>query len=444
MIRLRSSHNGPIINDTEARPTGELDGDRPPVSLFWTFLDPTSDSAKAFYGLSRATSMEEFEQAAALHTSPGLNLIYADVEDNIAMWAIGLIKRWPRSNNGFSLLNGSTSEDAFRGYQPFASNPRVINPPEGHVFSANHPYPDSNPRRQLPGYYAPSERAERLAELIDTGDTFDLSQFKAMQLDTRRPQALAMLQDALPLFDDRLLRADLRAPAARAVEILNQWDGSFQRDEVGAAVFQRWQDHLLEALFADELQDSFAVFRNTAMAEKSLFSLYWKPASPWWDNRQHPIMDGRQAAIEQAWIRTVETLSEDLGVEPRTWTWARLAVLQHKHPLSQRLPLGRLLNSQATAVDGGRESLNSMSFDSGESQYEIKAGPSTRRLIDMADLNGTLSISPMGQSGHPLDTHYADQAELFNEGRYRGQLFDWLAIRALPDRLVIEPGKAAR
>lgn len=444
LIRLRSSHNGPIINDTEARPAGELDGDRPPVSLFWTFLDPTSDSAKAFYGLSRATSMEEFEQAAALHTSPGLNLIYADVEDNIAMWAIGLIKRWPRSNNGFSLLNGSISEDAFRGYQPFASNPRVINPPEGHVFSANHPYPDSNPRRQLPGYYAPSERAERLAELIDTGDTFDLSQFKAMQLDTRRPQALAMLQDALPLFDDRLLRADLRAPAARAVEILNQWDGSFQRDEVGAAVFQRWQDHLLEALFADELQDSFAVFRNTAMAEKSLFSLYWKPASPWWDNRQHPIMDGRQAAIEQAWIRTVETLSEDLGVEPRTWTWARLAVLQHKHPLSQRLPLGRLLNSQATAVDGGRESLNSMSFDSGESQYEIKAGPSTRRLIDMADLNGTLSISPMGQSGHPLDTHYADQAELFNEGRYRGQLFDWLAIRALPDRLVIEPGKAAR
>jgi penicillin G amidase len=85
-----------------------------------------------------------------------------------------------------------------------------------------------------------------------------------------------------------------------------------------------------------------------------------------------------------------------------------------------------------------------MSFDSGESHYEIKAGPSTRRLIDMADLNGTLSISPMGQSGHPLDTHYADQAELFNEGRYRGQLFDWLAIRALPDRLVIEPGKAAR
>lgn len=444
LIRLRSSHHGPIINDAGAQPDGQIDPDRPPVSLFWTFLDPSSDSAKAFYGLSRATSMEEFEQAAALHTSPGLNLIYADIEDNIAMWAIGLIKRWPKSNNGFSLLNGSISDDAFRGYQPFASNPRVVNPSSGHVFSANHPYPGSNPRRMLPGYYAPSERSERLAELLDNESTFDLSQFKAMQLDTHRPQALAMLQDALPLFDDRLLRADLRAPAARAAEILGEWDGSFARKEVGAAIFQRWQDHLLEALFADELQENFAVFRNTLMAEKSLFSLYWKPASPWWDNRQQPIMDGRQAAIEQAWIRTIETLSDDLGIEPRTWTWARLAVLQHEHPLSQRLPLGKLLNSEATPVDGGRESLNSMTFDSGEPTYQIKAGPSTRRLIDMADLNGALSISPMGQSGHPLDPHYADQASLYNEGRYRGQLFDWLAIEALPDTLILRPGKAGR
>lgn len=444
LIRLRSSHHGPIINDLPAQSASGLESDRPPVSLFWTFLDPANDSAKTFYGLSRATSMEEFEQAASLHSSPGLNLIYADTDDNIAMWAIGLIKRWPKSNNGFSLLNGSTSDDAFRGYQPFASNPRTINPRRGHVYSANHPYAESNPRRRLPGYYAPTERSERLGELLDNDNTFDLSQFKAMQLDTRRPQALAMLKDALPLLQDSLLSADLRAPAARAATILAEWDGSFNRDQVGAALFQRWQDHLLEALFADELQDNFAVFRNTLMAEKSLFSLYWKPASPWWDNRQQPIMDGRQAAIEQAWIRAIESLSADLGIEPEKWNWGRLALLQHKHALSDRLPFAGFLDSQTTAVDGGRESLNSMSFDSGGPTYQIKAGPSTRRLIDLADLNGTLGISPLGQSGNPLDSHYTDQAELYNEGRYRSQLFDWLAIKALPDHLLIEPAKRQR
>ncbi len=444
LVRLRSSRHGPIINDPLGQSAEDLENDKQPVSLFWTFLDPANDSAKAFYGLSRASSMDEFEQAASLHTSPGLNLIYADIEDNIAMWAIGLIKRWPNSNNGFSLLNGSTSDDAFRGYQPFAANPRMVNPAKGHVFSANNPYPQSNPSRLLPGYYAPSERAERLGELLNNNDTFDLSQFKAMQLDTHRAQALAVLRDALPLFNDQLLSADLRAPAARAAATLAEWDGSFDRDEVGAAVYQRWQDHLLEALFADELQENFAIFRNTLMAEKSLFSLYWKPASPWWDNRQQPIMDGRQAAIEQAWIKTIESLSQDLGIETQNWTWGRLAVLQHKHPLSERLPLAGFLDSEATPVDGGQESLNSMSFDVGEKNYQIKAGPSTRRLIDLADINGALSILPMGQSGAPLDPHYDDQAALYNEGRYRGQLFDWLAIEALPDHLLLVPGKARR
>jgi penicillin amidase len=439
LLRLRSSQHGPIINDPVPQVSKPPTDPSPPVSLFWTFLDPANDSAKALYGLSRAQNMQEFEQAASNHTSPGLNLIYADTQDNIAMWAIGLIKRWPKSNNGFSLLNGSIADDAFRGYQPFASNPRVINPAQGHIFSANNPYAESNPRRRLPGYYAPTERFARLGELLDNDNTFDLSQFKTMQLDSVRPQALAMLNDALPLFDDQLLSVDLRAPAARAATILAEWDGSFGRDSVGAALFQRWQDYLLEALFADELEENFEVFRNTLMAEKSLFSLYWKPASAWWDNRQQPVMDGRQAAIEQAWIATIESLSDDLGIETQNWTWDKLAVLQHKHPLSDRFPFAGFLDSDPTPVDGGRESLNSMTFESGGPMYHIKAGPSTRRLIDLADLNGTLSISPMGQSGYPLDPHYSDQAMLYNEGRYRSQLFDWVAIKALPDQLLMQP-----
>lgn len=442
LLRMRSSRHGPIINDPA--PGLVLDADtaaRAPVSLFWSFLDDNNDAAEAFYGLARANSMDEFEQSAALHGSPGLNLLYADVDDNIAMWAIGRLKRWPNSNNSYSLLSGSSGQDDFLGYQPFSANPRVINPASGHIFSANNPYPAGSPRRVMPGYYAPSERAERLAELLDNDSQFDLSQFKDMQLDTRRPQALAMLEDALPLLGDQLLRKDLRAPAARAADILGEWNGTFTREQVGATLFQRWQDHLMEALFADELGEQFGVFRNTYMAEKSLVSLYWKPSSPWWDNRLQPIMDGRQAAIEQAWVKTIESLTDELGIEPDSWTWDRVLSLQHTHPLSERLPVSRFLDSQPAAVDGGAESLNSMTFDSGGQGYRIKAGPSTRRLIDLADVNRSLGINPLGQSGNPLDPHYRDQAALFNQGRYRGQLFDWQAIQALPDQLSLQPKK---
>jgi len=445
LFRMRSSRHGPIINDPAP---GQLTADqaqRAPVSLFWSFLDAENDSTAAFYGLPRATSMLEFEQSAALHGAPGLNLIYADIEDNIAMWAIGRIKRWPYSNNSFSLLSGSSGRDDFQGYQPFSANPRIVNPPKGHIFTANNPYTNGNPRRQIPGYYAPAERNQRLGELLDNNDIFDLADFKNMQLDTHRPQALAMLQDAAPLFDHALLRPELQAPSAQALAILNEWDGSFTRTQVGATLFQRWQDQLMEALFADELGDQFSVFRNTDMAEKTLFQLYWKPASPWWDNRLNPSMDGRQAAIEQAWIKTIESLTSQFGINPQDWTWSKVATLQHRHPLSDQQSIGGdFFNTAPVPVDGGSESLNSMTFDTGSDHYAIKAGPSTRRLIDLGDLNGSLGINPLGQSGHPFDRHYMNQADMYNEGRYRGQLFDWQAIHALPDNLVITPGRRVR
>lgn len=438
LIKTRSTRHGPIINDLP----GSLE--RQPVSLFWTFLDPTNDSAKAFYGFTKARSMEEFQAAAADHSAPGLNLLYADTEDNIAMWAIGKLKRWPTSSNGFALLNGGSGRDEFLGYQPFADNPRIINPREGYVFSSNNPYPEKNVRRRLPGYYAPTERAQRLSELLEQEGTFDLSRFKAMQLDDQRPQALAMVQDALPLLDYNLFSAELRAPAAKAATLLEQWDGRYQQDSIGASIFQRWRDELGVALFADELGDRFSFFRNTYLASKTLTQLYWKPTSPWWDNRQQPSLDGRQAAITHAWLRAVEGLVNDLGEQPEHWRWSRLASLQHQHALAERIPFGRYLNTKPVPVSGGNETLNNMAYNSGEASYEVKSGPSTRRLIDLADVNATLGINPLGQSGNPLDKHARDQAEMYNEGRYRAQLFDWQSIQALPDLLLIRPNSRSR
>ncbi|WP_158256742.1 penicillin acylase family protein [Pseudomonas sp. MYb185] len=442
LVRLRSSRHGPIINDHLV--LAQTEGETPPtqpVSLFWTFLTPGSDSTEAFYRYARATSMAEFEAAAALHWSPGLNVIYADVDDNIAMWATGRLKRWPTSNNSFTLLDGSNRRDDFLGYQPFASNPRLINPREGYIYSTNNPYPGDSLRRTLPGYYAPGERADQLATLLAGRDSFDFSVFKAMQLDSHRPRAVHMVEDALPLLDSALLPEALRPSGESARQILAEWDGRFTPDSIGAVLFQRWEDNLMQALFADELADHYAHFRNTFMARKSLESLYWKPASPWWDNRQQPIMDGRQAAIEQAWIHTIEALTDELGSNPQNWTWDKLASLQHRHPLADKFPFAGYLNSDRVAVTGTNGSLNNMVFNRGGPRYEVIAGPSTRRLVDLADPAMSLGINPLGQSGNPFDPHYDDQAQLFAQGNYRAQLFDWLGIRALPDQLILRPGR---
>lgn len=440
LIRLRNSRHGPIINDDLVQAeTAEGAAPTPPVSLFWTFLTPGSDSSEAFYRYSRATSMAEFEAAAALHWSPGLNVLYADVNDNIAIWATGRLKRWPHSNNSFTLLDGANRQHDFMGYQPFAANPRQINPRSGYIYNANSPYPNDNPRRALPGYYAPTERAERLASLLTSQDSFDFTDFKHMQLDSRRIQALAMVEDALPLFDSQQLPSKRRETANLAKRLITEWDGRFLPDSAAALIFQRWEDNLMEALFADELGTHYDHFRDTFMARKSLASLYWKPESPWWDNRQKPTLDGRQSAIEHAWARTLSQLSEERGNNPLRWQWGKAASLQHKHPLADRIPFAGGLSSDQVAISGTTGSLNNMVFNRGGEHYQVTAGPSTRRLINLADPASSLGINPMGQSGNPFDRHYADQAQLYAQGNYRAQLFDWLGIEALPDRLTLRP-----
>jgi penicillin G amidase len=289
----------------------------------------------------------------------------------------------------------------------------------------------------IPGYYAPTDRARRIEELLSAAGPMGLAEFKAMQLDTVKPQSLAMVRDALGLFRDELLADPQQDTARRAREALEAWDGAFNQSSVGATLYQRWHGHLMEALFADELGSHYSFFRDTHMAEKSLASLFWKPASPWWDNRLQPMLDGRTAAIEQAWIRTVEGLTEQFGTDVDDWRWDRLLQLQHRHALADRIPFARRFNSDTVAVDGSRETLNNMTFSLEGELYQVTAGPSTRRLIDLGDLNGALGISPMGQSGLPFDPHYDDQTAMFNQGRYRTHLFDWQSIQALPDRLTL-------
>mgnify|MGYP002760052916 FL=1 len=62
---------------------------------------------------------------------------------------------------------------------------------------------------------------------------------------------------------------------------------------------------------------------------------------------------------------------------------------------------------------------NNLSAKIGPAPWPVNYGPSTRRLIDFADAGQALTSNPVGQSGVPFDTHYADQAEGYIEGRYQ-------------------------
>ena len=88
-------------------------------------------------------------------------------------------------------------------------------------------------------------------------------------------------------------------------------------------------------------------------------------------------------------------------------------------------PLHLVFNVGPFGVGSSVEVINNLGFKMvSEGLYPVTFGPSTRRIVNFADINDSWSILPTGQSGNPFSPHYSDQAEMFIRGEFRRMLMD--------------------
>ena len=97
---------------------------------------------RGLYGVNRAKDWDEFHETLRHHGAPSLNFIYADRAGNIGYALAGKI---PLRADVPALLPvpGWDEENDWRGYIPFDELPRIYNPPEGAIASANNRITDS-------------------------------------------------------------------------------------------------------------------------------------------------------------------------------------------------------------------------------------------------------------------------------------------------------------
>ena len=84
--------------------------------------------------------------------------------------------------------------------------------------------------------------------------------------------------------------------------------------------------------------------------------------------------------------------------------------------------------------------MNAASFlPNASGHYPTRVGAQMRIIVDLADINNSVSIAPVGQSGHKFSPHYSDQAEMYRTGQFRRQDMDWKRIKVHPNRLILTP-----
>ena len=129
-----------------------------------------------------------------------------------------------------------------------------------------------------------------------------------------------------------------------------------------------------------------------------------------------------------------------MGADVNSWTWNRVHIVEHQHPIGKVAALKKYFNVGPFEMSGSNEVINNLFFYySDEKEYSIKGGPSTRRVIDFSDIENSVSIIPTGQSGIQSSVHYDDQAEMYNKGEFRKMKLNKEEIMKTSTKLVFKP-----
>jgi len=417
-IEITNSSIGPIINNVYKN-----FGDTQLVSLWWAFLKTPNPLIEAFYDMSHAGNLQQFQSALEKVHSPGLNFMYADSKNNIAWWSAGLIPKRPAHVSPWRLLDGSTGNDLPTGFYDFSYNPQLVNPEQGYIVSANQ-RPDTYKDLMVPGYYNLPARAELLNQVVGkTNDTY-----LEIEKDFQRSVRSTFAQDAMVIMMGALNENQKNRLTTELLTESENWNGEFQLDSIASTLFIEWQFAILETAFKDELgEDLFQLFLETRKSDHGFFQLMQKLEHPWWS--LNGGKENRTDILSMAFDIALERIELYLGSDQNQWNWSRHHPFEQKHPLGSVKPLNQLFNIGPAPVPGSHAVPNNLSQKHSTGTQWVNYGPSTRRLIDFATPETSLSILPAGQSGNPFDKHFDDQFQRYVNGQYREVWLDNKDIR---------------
>lgn len=434
-IEVQSTHHGPII-------TKLLDGVEEPLAFNWAAVTP-SFALKATLLLNQAQNYEEFHAALEHLHAPAQNVVYADVEGNIAYQMTGRIPI-RNSGNGVAPVPGWTGEYEWTGWVPYEELPRLLNPECGYIVTANNAIVDEKYPYLLDLYWSDGDRAQRIIamirEILDRNEQITVEDCVRIQLDTVSLLATAYI----PLLE-RLSSENKGVQAA--LRSMCSWDLRMQRDSVPAALFEIFYMQLATLLLKDFLGAAAEQYLTNGDAQRVFFHrLARQPDSHWWKIKTtHGSTLTQQEVLLQALTKTVEWFNEQYGHDMQQWVWGKL----HTTTFVSN-PLGRsgiklledLVNRGPFAVDGSNSTVNDTGWNWKNKTAMVSNHPSMRMIVDLHDFDASLSIHPTGQSGHPFHRHYDDLIKLWCDGQYRSMIFHPKAVTAaLQEHLILRPMK---
>jgi penicillin amidase len=398
--------HGPIISREDAV-----------ISLCWTGLGPTSD-AVAFWEISRAKNLSQFLSGLDKLQVPALNVVYGDIEGNIAIHCCGRLPVRARGH-GRIPLDGASGDSDWSGWIDRDKLPLLINPPEQFVASANgRPHPLGYPH-YLGWMWDPSYRTRRIRELLSSTPDLSMDSMREIQFDHFDYAASRFLPVMLDALTEPFESAQKDEAVLASLEIIRGWDYVASRESVGTAIWLRWFEKYRESVWQDEWihfgiepeEGSWGFTgdnRREPMLEVLEFLTLEVPQSRWFDDRSTPIVETRDQLLRSSFLEAIASLQSEFGDDVNAWLWGNI----------NQLSIDSMTGDPRISVTGIPVVGSMFTLNPGGNVGPVGGGASWRMIVDFGRLDQSVGVYPGGQSEDPMSQHYSDQIPLWAAGQY--------------------------
>lgn len=377
------------------------------VAIHWAALDADAVNFKLF-DLEQAETLEQAIKIVNSAGGPQLNVLLADGQGHIAWTLTGKIpKRF--GNDGLVSKSWADGSVGWNGYVEPDNLPRIIDPAEGMLVSANDRRFGKNYPYVIGHQFGNGYRAYRITQQLGQMPQFDESAMFDLQLDTGSEFYAYYQQLALKVLTKEAVAA--QADLAEARDYLLAWDGRADVGSLGFALLVEFRRQLAESVFTPFLAAGREVDKNFSYAWTYIDTplqalLNQKPPQLLPDAAHYRNWD--DFILGQLKLCRQRLQARHPGVKLAELNWGMHNKVRQSHPFSNALPiLGELLDMPDEALPGCAFCVRAAAPGFGASE---------RLVVAPNHFEDAILHMPGGQSGQPLSPYYRDQQNYWLKG----------------------------
>lgn len=325
-----------------------------------------------------------------------MNWVLADSKGNIGYQMSGLMPKRRSGVSGLVPLPGWDAKNDWKGYVTHQNLPRKYNPEEGYLVTANNDLNflgKAHPINLPMGAY----RRDRIAQILEERNNFVCDDMIPIQYDDYSLQAEEFLKILRPLLPD-----------TENGKLLKNWDCRYDLKSLGARVFEKFYNSLVEEIFAINLGEKVS---NYITSETAILTDFYacfdrvllSETSVWFEGRKRD--DIYRKAMERA-----------LQSNPKEWGQTQKIVLRHII-LGGKLARLFRIDRGPVRIPGGRATPHQGQIY--RSKGLVTSFVASLRFITEMNVHNARTNMIGGPSDRPFSKWYCSDLKNWVRGKYK-------------------------